>query len=164
MNSARAKDAGMVKKILKVVVLVVATAFVVIQFFQIDKTNPPIVETETLEATVSVPPDVSFILSRSCNDCHSQKTLYPWYISIQPAGWFMRDHIDHARSHLNFSVFKTYASKKQAKKLEEVCDEVEQGRMPLPSYLWLHREAVLSESDKRVLCDWAKQEGGKIVL
>lgn len=145
----------MVKKTLKISVIVLAVAFVVLQFFQIDKANPPVVEAETLEAAIVVPPDIAFIMGRSCNDCHTNKTIYPWYANIQPAGWFLKDHIDEGKRKLNLSQFNTFDKKKKAKKLEEICDEVESGRMPLPSYLWIHRYAALAESEKKALCDWA---------
>jgi len=152
----------MVKKILKILVIVLAVVFLVMQLFQVDKANPPIVENQTLEAVVSVPADISLILSRSCNDCHSHKTIFPWYTRIQPGGWFMKDHIDHGRKHLNFSVFNTYEPKKKAHKLEEVCEMVEAAAMPLPSYLWLHGDAALSASDAKALCDWANAERAKL--
>jgi hypothetical protein len=152
------------KKILKIVALVLVVALIVMQFFRIDATNPPVVEGETLEAAVSVPPDISLILGRSCNDCHSHKTIYPWWINIQPGGWFMKDHVEHGRSHLNFSVFNTYDAKKQAHKLEETCEMVESAAMPLPSYLWLHGDAVLAPSEAKALCDWANAERARIAL
>ncbi|MCC6826019.1 MAG: heme-binding domain-containing protein, partial [Acidobacteria bacterium] len=80
------------KKAVKIIVLVLAAGFLVIQLFQIDKSNPPINEGETMEAAVSVPPEISSILSRSCNDCHSNNTVYPWYSYIQPVGWFLKNH------------------------------------------------------------------------
>jgi len=152
----------MLKKALKIIALVIVAGLIIIQFFRIDKANPPIVESETLEAAISVPPDVSLILGRSCNDCHSHKTVYPWYSNVQPVAWWLKDHIEHAQSHLNFSKFNTYDTKKKAHKLEEVCDEVRDGKMPLPSYLWGHSDAALSESDKSVLCDWANAERAKL--
>jgi hypothetical protein len=142
------------KKILKVVVIVLVLGFIVLQFFPPDRTNPPIVEAETLEATTHVPADVAAILNRSCNDCHSHKTTYPWYSNISPVSLFLANHIKDGRRHLNFSVWNTYEKKKKLKKLEEVQEQVEGGMMPLGSYLWIHRGAVLSESDARALVDW----------
>jgi len=158
------RKSTMLKKIIKVVAIVFAGALIAIQFFQIDTVNPPVVDSETLEAAVAVPPDISLILGRSCNDCHSNKTIYPWYTRIQPGGWFMKDHVDHGRSDLNFSVFNTYTPKKKAHKLEEICEMVEGKAMPLPSYLWLHGDAVMSESEIRAVCDWAKAEQAKITV
>lgn len=146
----------MVKKKLKILLIVLVVGLVVIQFFRIDKTSPQVNAGETLDAAVEVPPDVKLILGRACNDCHSNQTIYPWYSNVQPAAWFLKSHIDDGRRHLNFSVFNTYDAKKKAKKLEEICEEVESGAMPLPSYLWIHRDAVVSESEKKALCDWTK--------
>lgn len=152
----------MLKKILKIAALFLIAGFIVIQFFRIDRAAPPVVSEETLDAAVAVPPDIKELIGRSCNDCHSNTTVYPWYTNIQPVAWFMKSHIDDGRRHLNFSVFNTYASKKKAKKLEEICEQVESAEMPLPSYLWIHGDAVLKESEAKALCDWAKQEKAKL--
>lgn len=152
----------MLNKILKVSALLLAIALVGMQFFGIDKTRPPIVPAETLEAAVNVPPDIALILGRSCNDCHSHQTVYPWYAYVQPAGWFLKDHIEHGSEHLNFSIFNTYTAKKKNKKLEEICEQVSSGEMPLPSYLWIHGDAVLSESERHALCTWSDTERQKL--
>ena len=154
----------MIKKILKILAAIIIVALVIIQFFRIDKTNPPVVEAETIDAAIAVPPDIKLILGRSCNDCHSNNTIYPWYTNVQPVAWFLKDHIDEARRELNFSVFNTYSAKRKAKKFEEICEQVEAAEMPLQSYLLLHRDAVLSESDAKALCDWAREEGAKIPI
>lgn len=154
----------MFKKILKILAIVIVVALVVIQFFRIDKTNPPIAEGNKIEAALAVPADVHLILGRSCNDCHSNNTIYPWYSNIQPVAWFLKDHIDHGRRELNLSEFSTYSAKKKKRKLEEICEMVESAAMPLPSYLWIHRDAGLSESEKKALCDWSKAEAEKIQL
>ena len=142
------------KKILKIVVIVLVLGFIVLQFFPPNRTNPPIVEAETLEATTHVPADVAAILNRSCSDCHSHKTTYPWYSNISPASLFLANHIADGRRHLNFSVWNTYDKKKKSHKMEEIQEQVEGGIMPLGSYLWIHRNAVLSESEARTLLDW----------
>lgn len=152
----------MIKKIIKLAAILIAIAFISIQFFRIDKTNPPVIKSETLEASVSVPPDIALIVGRSCNDCHTNKTIYPWYSNIQPAAWFLKDHIDEGRRELNFSKFNTFETKKKIKKLEEICEQIDSGEMPLPSYLWIHRDAALSVSEKKALCDWTKVELGKL--
>ena len=147
------------KKTIKIVAIIVVVGFLTIQFFQIDKSAPTVVQAETLEAAVSVPPDIKLILGRSCNDCHSNTTIYPWYSNIQPAGWFLKSHIDDGKRHLNFSIFNTYEPKKKAEKLEEICEEVQSGGMPLPSYLWIHWDAVLKDTEAKALCEWTKSVG-----
>jgi len=152
----------MFRKILKISLIVLAVAFVIGQLIRPDFSNPPITQADTLEATTEVPADVRQVLARSCNDCHTNKTTYPWYSKVTPFNWFLANHINDGRRHLNFSVWNTYKPEKKAKKLEEVCEQLEQAEMPLPSYLWIHRDAVLSESDGKLLCDWAKAEGARI--
>ena len=152
----------MLKKILKIALIVIVVAFVVGQFIRPDFTNPPVNASETLWASTAVPDDVHQVLVRSCNDCHSNESIYPWYAKITPSNWFLANHIAEARREMNFSVWNTYSPKKKMKKLEEVCEQLEQGEMPLPSYLWIHRDAVLSDSDKTLLCNWAKTERTRI--
>lgn len=133
-----------------------------IQFIRIDRTNPPVDKSQTLEATTNVPPDITLILGRSCNDCHSNQTVHPWYADVQPAGWFLKSHIDDGRRELNFSVWATYDARRKSKKLEEICEQIEAKTMPLPSYLWIHGYAALSEGEAQALCDWAKGEQARI--
>ena len=143
-------------------VFVGVATFIVLQFFRIDKTNPAVVQAETLEASVAVPPDISLIIGKSCSDCHTNQTQYPWYSNVQPAAWMLKSHIDEGRQKLNFSIWKTYELKRRSRKFEQICEQVESKEMPLPSYLWIHRDAILSDSDGKALCDWAKQEKEKV--
>jgi len=147
---------GLIKKIVLIVVAVLVVGFIVIQFFQIDRTVPPVQAAETIEAAVPVPPDISEIIGRSCVDCHSNLTVYPWYTRIQPVGWFMKNHIDEGRRELNFSIFNTYNPRRKVKKLEEICEQVTESEMPLPSYLWIHWNAALKPTEVQALCDWTE--------
>lgn len=146
----------------KVALIMFAAIFAVLQFFRPDRTNPTVVEAENITAAMAIPAEVDAILSRSCKDCHSHETEYPWYSNVSPASWFLVGHITEARKHMNFSVWNTYSSSKQARRLEEICEEITAGAMPLPSYLWLHRDAVLSEADKQILCEWSSAEKARI--
>lgn len=142
-------------KILKYAVIGLALTFLIAQFIRPSFTNPPVNASERLEASVSVPADVAAILKRSCSDCHTNETNYPWYSQITPVNWWLKNHIDEGRGEMNFSTWGTYTPKRKAKKLEEVCEQVESGAMPLPSYLWGHRDAALSAEDSKLLCAWA---------
>lgn len=146
------------KRILKIIVVVLFVAFVVIQFIRPDFTNPPVVADQTLEAATEIPENVKMILSRSCADCHTHNTVYPWYSKIQPAAWFLAEHINDGRRHLNFSEWAKLDDRRKKRKLEEVCEQVESREMPLPSYLWIHRDAGMSDEEIKILCDWTKSE------
>jgi len=152
----------MLKTVLKITLVVLMLAFAAAQFVQPNFSNPPVAETETLRATTEVPDDVQAVLARSCNDCHSNETRYPWYSKVSPFSWLLADHIEDGRKELNLSVWNTYAPKKKIRKLDELCEQVERGEMPLPSYLWIHSEAVMRDGDTALLCNWAKAEGERI--
>lgn len=144
------------KRIAKIIAVIVFAAFIGIQFFRPDTANPPIVPEQTLGANANVPETVRSIFARSCNDCHSNETKYPWYSQIAPASWFLADHIKEGRKELNFSEWETFNAQKKRRKLEEICEQVQTREMPLPSYLWIHRNAKLSDEEIKIICDWTE--------
>lgn len=146
------------KKVLKLSALVTALLFVGAQAYRPDRTNPPVDESKTMRANTRMTPEVEAILERSCKDCHSSETVWPWYSNVAPASWFLQRHVEEGRRELSFSEWATYSKRKRERKLYEICREVESGEMPLKSYLPLHPSARLSEEDKRVLCEWTRQE------
>jgi hypothetical protein len=109
-----------------------------------------------ISVVYSMPDNVKNILKTSCYDCHSNNTIYPWYSNIQPFGWWLQFHVDEGKLELNFSEFASYPLKKQAKKLHEIVEEIKWDKMPMPSYLWIHKDAKLKPDDKRVLITWLK--------
>ena len=113
-------------------------------------------------ARLNVPAHVETILKRACYDCHTHQTRWPWYSHVAPVSWFVIDHVNDGRRHLNFSIWAQYDAKKAAHKLEEICSEVEAGNMPLASYLPMHPSARLSPEEARALCDWANEERTRV--
>ena len=49
-----------------------------------------------------IPPDVRAVLERSCRDCHSEATHYPWYSYVAPVSFLIRSDVIRGREHLNF--------------------------------------------------------------
>lgn len=150
------------KSAVKIIIAGLFLIFIVLQFFRPDFTNPPVVQNETLQSATTVPENVQAIMNRSCNDCHSNETIYPWYSKIQPFAAFLDEHIKEGRNELNFSIWNTYENQRKKRKLEEICEQVEGRTMPLPSYLWIHRSARLSDEEIKSLCDWTKAEISKL--
>lgn len=142
------------KKLLKVVLIALVLVFAAAQLVRPDLTNPPVDPAQELRA----PAHVQSILDRSCNDCHSNRTQYPWYARISPVSWWLKDHIKEGRQELNFSEFATYKARRKNRKFEEICEQVKEGEMPLPSYLPMHPSAKLSDANRRTLCEWAMSE------
>lgn len=141
----------MKKKILWALLIII----VVIQFIRPEKNQAATVAANDISKHYAVPENVSAILKRACNDCHSNNTNYPWYSNIQPVGWWLASHVKDGKKHLNFSEFANYEPKRQHHKLEEVIEEVRENHMPLDSYLWIHDEAKLTNAEKEAVLLWA---------
>lgn len=139
---------------LKIIAAVILLAIVGIQLVRPERTNPPVDKANALGASTSVPAEVTSILERSCSDCHSNTTTWPWYSNVAPVSWSVIEHVNHGREELNFSEWGTYSAERRQRKLEEICEEVTERHMPHPQYLWLHWDAELSESDIATLCGW----------
>ena len=146
------------RKISKIVLIGLVVLFAVAQFLRPDLSNPPTNAEQRLDGVSAVPEAVAAILRRSCNDCHTNETHHPWYAQVSPISWWLKGHIDGARAELNFSEWGTYSERKRSRKLEEICDQVRGGQMPLPSYTWMHSDAVLTETDINVVCEWTSAE------
>ena len=131
-----------------------------IQLIRPARTNPPVDHSQTLEAVVFVPPQIESTLQRACNDCHSDLTRWPWYSNVAPVSWFVIDHVDEGRRHVNFSEWLRRNTKSPAEytreRFQAMCKQVQTGNMPLTSYLLLHRDAKLSQDDIESICQWTK--------
>ena len=144
-------------KILKFIGVALLIALIILQFYptQLNESNAE--EPADITRIYDVPENIRENLKVSCYDCHSNNTRYPWYNRIQPIALYLEDHIEHGKSHLNFSEFGDYSIEEQKEKLEEMIEEVEEGEMPLSSYTLIHRDAKLSETERKALIAWANQ-------
>ena len=142
----------------------IAVVLVVIQFFRIDKSEPESSPEADILLVESVPSDIGIILKTSCYDCHSNKTIYPWYSNVAPVSWWLKSHVNEGRKELNFSEWSTYSDRRKDHKLEEINELVSEDEMPLASYLWVHGEARLSNEEKDQLINWVNtlRKGEKI--
>jgi len=129
---------------------------VLLQFFRVERTNPPVV------SEIQAPPEVREILRRSCYDCHSHETRWPWYSRVAPMSWLVADHVEHARGDLNFSDWPVSDSEAQEHVFEEIREEVGEGEMPLASYLVMHPRARLSDEERDLLMRWAADPAGLV--
>lgn len=140
----------MLKKILAVFLLV----FIGIQFIRPAKNMTSRPQPDDLFAHQPAPEDIRRLIEHGCYDCHSNHTRYPWYAQVQPIGWWLARHIDEGKEHLNFSEFARLTPKRAARRLEQSAELIEDGSMPLPSYTWVHRDALLSAEQKKRIIDW----------
>jgi hypothetical protein len=147
----------LLKRVLKWLLVVLIVAFIGAQFVRPTRANPPVDASKTIFATGKVPADVRGILERSCADCHSHATVWPWYSKVAPVSWLVAEDVEHGRKDLNLSMWGDYTPKRAEHKLEELCEKVEDGEMPLKKYTFLHPSAKLSDADRRRLCEWSSE-------
>ena len=126
----------------------------VCQIIPLNRRNPPFEPSQTLYATQAVPKDVKAVFERSCKNCHSDDTAWPWYSYIAPISWVIVGDVNRARRHMNFSEWGSYSANKRAEKLESICEQLVDGDMPDRKYMLLHREARTSPQERSAVCQW----------
>ena len=141
---------------LKKVGLVLGILLLLIQSIRIDKTTQPVDDQKDFISLVVPNQEVASILKTSCYDCHSNQPIYPWYSNIAPVSWWIKNHINEGRHHLNFSVWGDYSDKRKHHKLEECIEMIEEDEMPMSSYTLIHKNAALSDAQKVQLVEFFK--------
>jgi hypothetical protein len=144
------------KKVLKPFGWLLLIALVVIQFFRPEKNLQKGVSTTHFSTKYHLPGDVNVILDKACYDCHSNNSRYPWYFNIQPIGMWMDDHIKEGKQGLNFSEYTNKRLRYQYHKMEEVIEVIDEDAMPIDSYTWTHKDAILTSEEKSKLKNWAQ--------
>lgn len=144
-------------KIAKKIGIALLIILVGMQFYRPEKNKAEGDYVAAFEAETKPSPEVKQLLETTCYDCHSDNTNYPWYNNVAPISYWLDHHIEEGKEHLDFSDWENYTVKKKDHKLEELIEEVEEGEMPLKEYTWTHKEARLTEDQKKLLMDWAKE-------
>jgi hypothetical protein len=145
----------------KIYVITAAAAVTVclMNVARVDRNNLPVDPAASIEAQTRMPQNVSAILHRACQDCHSEQTRWPWYSKVAPFEWLMAADVYGARDHLNLSRWGRYTEDEKTGRLAAVCEMVAGGKVPLWYYKPAHYpEAWLTASDRKAVCDWVKAE------
>ena len=139
------------------IALGIILVFAIMQLFRIDKKpyqEPDLNDIFEIEEATT---ELEVLVKTACYDCHSDQVKYPWYSNLAPISWWVQDHIDHGYKHFNFSAWGKYPSDKKAHKADEGVEMLEEEEMPLPSYTLIHRDAVLSKEERKMLMGWFKE-------
>jgi len=150
------------KKYLRSTLIFLLIALIVIQFFRPSKNTSAVISVNDINSKYTVPAEVEDILKVSCNDCHSNNSLYPWYWHVQPVAWFMNDHIMGGKKQLNFSEFASYKIARQYKLFDNINKEVKSGDMPLTSFTLIHRDAKINDTQKIAIASWTAESRKQI--
>ncbi|MCF6205647.1 MAG: heme-binding domain-containing protein [Sulfurovum sp.] len=127
---------------------------VLIQFIPYgkDHTNPPVISEPKWDT-----PQTREIFMRACGDCHSNETKWPWYSKIAPISWGVYHHVVEGREHFNVSAWGA----QEKNEGDDAAEEVEEGEMPLTSYLLIHKEAKLNRDEKENFIEGLKRTFGE---
>jgi len=135
---------------MKKLIIIILIIFIGIQFIPVDRSNPPV------KSDIPAPLKVKQILVNSCYDCHSNQTRWPWYSYIAPISFYIARDVEEGRDELNFSEWDKYDLRKKFKKLDEVVEEIEEGKMPPKQYIWLHPDAKITPEDLDAIRSWVE--------
>ena len=144
------------KKVFKPIGWLLLITLILIQFFHPKKNIHEGDQSKALAKLHSVPDAVNVILKKACNDCHSNSTIYPWYSKIQPVDWWLNNHVVDGKRNLNFDSLAAKPAWLRYHKMEEVVEQVKKGEMPIDSYTWTHKDAILTQVEKEKLMGLAQ--------
>lgn len=148
-----------IRKIAKLTSVLFAFVFLGIQFVPTAAT-PKTSANNGVHMEEAIDPQVRAVLDRSCQDCHSSRTSWPWYSHVAPVSWIVTKHVNEARELLDFSEWANQPPTEDVRRL--ICGAVSEGRMPLPEYTMIHRHAKLSKRDVEMICDWASAPSASV--
>jgi hypothetical protein len=136
--------------------VVVVVIFAAAQLIRPERANPPTDASRTIQAHMGTTSGLVAVLDRACSDCHSNRTVWPWYTQFAPVSWLMAYGVAQGRKAVNFSEWAAYPPEQQRKLLVEACQDASEGKMPGP-YTLLHPETRLSAQDVGTICAAARQ-------
>lgn len=97
------------------------------------------------------------IFQKSCFDCHSSNTRFPWYSDFPGAKQLITNDIKEAKEHLDMGQdfpFSGHAS--PLEDLEAIDKAVRNGDMPPFRYRIMHPGSKLNEQDRSAVSEWVK--------
>jgi hypothetical protein len=131
-------------------------AFLAVQFVQ--PGTLPVYAEKPLLSGAQAPESVLGIINRSCRDCHSYNTVFPWYSRISPFSWAVAKDVEEGRTFLNFSQWENYSRAQKMAFAAAMASVANQERMPPKRYVLLHPDAALSPDDRKTIKAWARSE------
>jgi len=138
----------------KIITWSVLGLFVVIQLIPSDLPENQPLEGYDFFTAYGVPADMAEMIRTSCYDCHSQEVNYPWYAYVAPSSWLVSRDVKKGRGNLDFSRWGELSKKDQLKIVDDIGEEVKDGAMPLPIYVFMHPAAALDENKREKIVRW----------
>ena len=111
-----------------------------------------------------IDPETLAIFQRACQNCHSQKTEWPWYSHVAPISWMLARDVQQARAHMNLSRWADYPADDRLRLLSEIGSAVRNREMPVQRYLLLHPEARLTDIERQQIYRWTRTERNRLSM
>ena len=109
------------RKLAKLTSILSALVFLGMQFVPTAARSKTSATTAAHMAEV-INPQVGAILDRSCQDCHSSRTNWPWYSRVAPVSWIVSKYVSEGRQMLDFSEWPNQRHSEDERML--ICDAV----------------------------------------
>lgn len=140
----------------KRILLILIIVFIGLQFIPSVRNQSGQMAISDISRIYNVPKNVHAVLVKSCYDCHSNNTNYPWYANVQPFRYWLDHHVEESKKELNFNEYGTYSKRRQANKLRAIGSSITDDTMPLSSYILIHRKAKLNDNEKLQVLKWVE--------
>ncbi|MEN8202639.1 MAG: heme-binding domain-containing protein [Bacteroidota bacterium] len=98
------------------------------------------------ELMSQIPEELSTLLVSSCYDCHTTGA-----------------RSEDALKAVNFTDWEEYRVSKKVAVLGDICKVVEKEKMPPEKYLDRNPDKKLSDTQKKLICDWTKEAADKLL-
>ena len=139
---------------MKKIIFIVLALFILIQFIPYgkDHTNPAVIAEPKWDSL-----ETRALFMKACVDCHTNETKWPAYSNVAPISWIVYHHVVDGREHFNVSAW----GHQKKNKGKDASEELEEGEMPLKSYLLIHPEAKLTDEETKLLIQGLKNTFGE---
>ncbi len=126
-----------------IIVGVLVLACVCVQAITLTRsyTNPPVVAEPNWDS-----PRTRELFMRTCGDCHSNETVWPWYSRVFPVSALIANDVNEGRVRFNISEWGV-----REYEAGEAAEIVQEGEMPPAQFLLMHPEARLTPAEKQEL-------------
>src|SRR5579864_8652313 len=117
---------------------------------------------EAILREAQIEPETLALFERACQNCHSERTEWPWYSHVAPMSWLIARDVQQARSHMNLSHWQEYSTDERLGLLSEIGSAVRNREMPKQRYLLLHPEARLTDQERLQIYEWTRTERSRL--
>jgi hypothetical protein len=126
-----------------IIIGVLLLCFVALQAFTLTRSyaNPPVVAEPNWDS-----PRTRELFMRTCGDCHSNETAWPWYSRVFPVSFLVANDVNEGRGQFNVSEWGVRENESG-----EAAEIFQEGEMPPAAFLMMHPEARLTPAEKQEL-------------